>query len=96
MQDDDFSLFKNEIRGVKPIKHERAATQAAGLGLNQCKYGLHGNCCIYCRAALAQHLLASLRAQRVTACRIPGRGRNPAHNNPPCGSGLARDSGGAV
>ena len=26
MQDDDFSLFKNEIRGVKPIKHDRADT----------------------------------------------------------------------
>lgn len=24
MQDDDFSLFKNEIRGVKPIKHDQA------------------------------------------------------------------------
>ncbi|MDB5979141.1 MAG: smr protein [Pseudomonas sp.] len=24
MQDDDFSLFKNEIRGVKPIKHDHA------------------------------------------------------------------------
>ncbi|NNG60780.1 DNA mismatch repair protein MutS, partial [Pseudomonas fragi] len=22
MQDDDFSLFKNETRGVKPIKHD--------------------------------------------------------------------------
>ena len=26
MQDDDFSLFKNELRGVKPIKHDRADT----------------------------------------------------------------------
>ena len=26
MQDDDFSLFKSEIRGVKPIKHDRADT----------------------------------------------------------------------
>ena len=26
MQDDDFSLFKNETRGVKPIKHDRADT----------------------------------------------------------------------
>lgn len=24
MQDDDFSLFKSEVRGVKPIKHDRA------------------------------------------------------------------------
>ena len=24
MQDDDFSLFRSEIRGVKPIKHDRA------------------------------------------------------------------------
>jgi DNA-nicking Smr family endonuclease len=24
MQDDDFSLFKAEVRGVKPIKHDRA------------------------------------------------------------------------
>ena len=26
MQDDDFSLFKAELRGVKPIKHDRADT----------------------------------------------------------------------
>ncbi|WP_137817790.1 Smr/MutS family protein [Pseudomonas sp. 2FG] len=26
MQDDDFSLFKSEIRGVKPIQHDRADT----------------------------------------------------------------------
>ncbi|CAD5110102.1 Smr/MutS family protein [Zestomonas carbonaria] len=26
MQDDDFSLFKTEMRGVKPIKHDRADT----------------------------------------------------------------------
>lgn len=26
MQDDDFSLFQSEIRGVKPIKHDRADT----------------------------------------------------------------------
>ena len=26
MQDDDFSLFKNELRGVKPINHDRADT----------------------------------------------------------------------
>ncbi|NQD76287.1 DNA mismatch repair protein MutS, partial [Pseudomonas sp. CrR7] len=24
MQDDDFSLFKAEVRGVKPIRHDRA------------------------------------------------------------------------
>nr|WP_298141938.1 Smr/MutS family protein [uncultured Pseudomonas sp.] len=26
MQDDDFSLFKAELRGVKPLKHDRAET----------------------------------------------------------------------
>lgn len=26
MQDDDFSLFRSEVRGVKPIKHDRAET----------------------------------------------------------------------
>ena len=26
MQDDDFSLFKNEVRGVRQIKHDRAET----------------------------------------------------------------------
>ena len=26
MQDDDLSLFKNEKRGVKPNKHDRADT----------------------------------------------------------------------
>lgn len=26
MQDDDFSLFKSAIQGVKPIKHDRAET----------------------------------------------------------------------
>ena len=26
MQDDDFSLFQAELRGVKPIKHDRADT----------------------------------------------------------------------
>jgi DNA-nicking Smr family endonuclease len=26
MQDDDFSLFKSAIQGVKPIKHDRADT----------------------------------------------------------------------
>jgi len=29
MQDDDFSLFKSEMRGVKPIKHDRADTGKA-------------------------------------------------------------------
>lgn len=26
MQDDDFSLFKNELKGVRPIRHDRADT----------------------------------------------------------------------
>ena len=26
MQDDDFSLFKAQLQGVKPIKHDRADT----------------------------------------------------------------------
>ena len=26
MQDNDFSLFKSAIQGVKPIKHDRAET----------------------------------------------------------------------
>ncbi|MDU9390855.1 Smr/MutS family protein [Pseudomonas sp. zfem002] len=29
MQDDDFSLFQSEMRGVKPIKHDRADTGKA-------------------------------------------------------------------
>ncbi|WP_226503445.1 MULTISPECIES: Smr/MutS family protein [Pseudomonas] len=29
MQDDDFSLFKSEVKGVKPIRHDRADTGKA-------------------------------------------------------------------
>jgi DNA-nicking Smr family endonuclease len=29
MQDDDFSLFKSEVKGVKPIRHDRADTGRA-------------------------------------------------------------------
>ena len=29
MQDDDFSLFQSAVRGVRPIKHDRAETGKA-------------------------------------------------------------------
>jgi DNA-nicking Smr family endonuclease len=35
MQDDDFSLFKSEVKGVKPIRHDRADTGKAKVDRKQ-------------------------------------------------------------